>query len=250
MTQRWRFNVVAAAAAAAGLAIGAWVDRTSPNPVYGAVIILLGAGVMLVFLGLLVARRGPVGRGFALSAVALLCGMAVGAAILGAPESILSYGSMTLRLDSPHALVASGPAGCEVDGDDVRVSAIFDNVPIGDGEVVAVSVVEGQRAISQDGTLRADRRLLAIEVDDLIGVSPSTGGGDSGELSEGGESRAGQLVTTSESVLVGDITETSGRVAFADLTAASESVAPAPWLLALDLKGTIAWACSASHHAS
>jgi hypothetical protein len=85
-----------------------------------------------------------------------------------------------------------------------------------------------------------DRRPIYLSA---VPSSTASGGSEGDDLSED-ELHGGQLVTTTESILVGDVTDTSGSLAFADLTAVSESEALVPWFRGLDLKGTVEWACS------
>ena len=83
------------------------------------------------------------------------------------------------------------------------------------------------------------------QIADLSGGSSSApaGGGEGDDLSENGELQGGRLVTTTDSVLVGDVADTSGSLAFADLIALPDTEVPAAWFRDLDLKGTVEWAC-------
>ena len=129
--QRTRAALVAVAvvALAAGAAVGAWVDWTWPNPVYGAPLFALGAAVLLVVLGVIVARRGPIGKVLAVSSVALLVGIAGGMEFLGAPAPRSSHGTMTLRLERPVEATASGTVGCEVLGNRVSAGGDLGSLP-------------------------------------------------------------------------------------------------------------------------
>jgi hypothetical protein len=213
------FLLAAAAvlSAVAGAVLGVWVDWTSPNPVYGAQVILLIGTALIALVGVLLIGRGIVGRILAVSSVGLLIGSVAGL-VLSPPAINVYDGTMTLRGDEPEPSVISGRAMCEHNWlrDELYVMGELGKAPP-DGPA-PLSVYFGTGFELDDPAMRDDGLMLTISLD----------GGDAPALSEAG--------AESDSVIEYTRDGASGTVRFADLRQHGERGG-------VPVEGTVEWTC-------
>ena len=220
-TFQWLLAAAAVLAAVGGAVLGVWVDWTSPNPVYGAQVILLIATALIAVVGVLFYGRGRLGRVLAVSSVALLIGSVAGLVL--SPPAINDYvGTMTRRVQKPEPTVVSGRAMCSHDWirDQLDVSG-----ELGEGspeEPAPNGVYFGAGfEFDDDPAHRRDGLLLTISV----------------ALASGEVGAYAEAAATPESILDFKRAGTSGTVRFADLRQTQGERARVP------VEGTIEWTC-------
>jgi hypothetical protein len=224
-----RLLTVGILAGVAAAVVGAWVDRTSPNPVYGWQVITLGVALVLALIGATLIRRGPVGEAFAVASVAGLFGVVIGMSFFGAPKPEYATGPMTLRLERPFTYTGTGLARCTMQGDVIFVGAELPPLPLENEHHFMLFMSEAQPE-SGEPLDRADGRGLEAMIEEP-------------QLDPEGESRAVSYVATSRSRLVGDMDASGGRFEFDDLRASVVGDRIPAGLEDGSFAGTVEWGC-------
>ena len=226
---RLRLVAVGLLAGLASVALGAWVVRTWPNPVYGMHAIALGLALLLALAGALVLRRGPIGQAFAVASFAGLVGVFAGLTFFEGPAPQYASGTVTLRLEQPFDLTREGIAECAIDGDSRSVWVEFEGLPTEERHSVVLVVSEGEAGDDLIAS-RADGRRLEMTLEGM------------GSKYEG-DLRGVILYATDASALEGRVNDAGGNVRFGDLAVSTFPPGPPTGLDDLGLAGTVEWVC-------
>jgi len=211
--------------------VGAYLDWRWWADLYSGLMITLAAGAILLvggsaaLIAALVGRRNP--RRIALVALAVGIGLVAGEKLGPSREPLISQpnGAMTLRLDSPLVLLATGPANCQnvASASEFRVwgaTSIRPNTP--NRPFVWIDFDTGDRwEVARDAPRKDGVRLT-------IAFEPE---------------QSSALQAMESSTLESTFTNEGGLIRFANLVAPSGQVITGEYV---DLAGTLEWTCGAA----